>query len=256
MVSKTLVERVMEKWYSWALWQRFVWSIAAMLLGLSVVVITWIAGEGDLGIMQQPQAAYAVVAGNAGAGILVALALVNDGLGYYLMYLPIVMQSGVWVKNQNPKVGVVWSFFGTLYCINGALGAFIFAWGVLEATYSAYSNTGLMIFTKYFNGVAVMAWGTVGALLGGLYWIFLGLTIVRLLFFSVLHQKPRRYRVIMGLFGLSSLVLGSCYILNGRVMKALVPVLEPYGLYFSLVYLLGALVFACVQVVVLRERRD
>lgn len=113
---------------------------------------------------------------------MLRLSMITDVFGYYLLLLPVLYFIYDWLKDKTPWKNLI-TFCGTSYILIGAVGASIlaFVWPYHLNEFTSASTqqqeTIKLLFGSFSQMVAGGIWNMFDSLVGGIWWIGVGLFI-------------------------------------------------------------------------------
>ena len=155
----------------------------------------------DFTILGTPSELIAI--GKSGA-LVFKWTMFSDILGQYFLLLPLVLFLWYWLRPTAHLAVTLLTIGGVVYVFIGALGVSINA-AVFPDLMTQYADAGPerraaleIVFTVFANATMVGLWGIFVRLVGGLYWIGIG----------ILLRRERRYvgyfTILVGLLALLS----------------------------------------------------
>ena len=114
---------------------------------------------------------------------LLRWSMLCDMLGYYLLLWPLALLAWAWLRQVRPLWSLLLSVCGLAYALVGAIGAVVLA-AVLPGLSAAYAAqpepAGLaveLVGASLVNAVYLGLWNTLEMILGGAWWLGLGLLL-------------------------------------------------------------------------------
>ena len=155
-------------------------AIVSAVFAIGNFALTGIAGGGDSRYLSD---VYAFIETGKEAGSVMRWAWLSDLLGYYLLLVPVAFLLYHWLRSEKPYwMGIV-TFFGLGYIFCGIIGAAILArtWPTLLAGFQNAQGVSQEIYRIVFvnttQAVYGGMWGYLEFLLGGVWWIGVGLIL-------------------------------------------------------------------------------
>ncbi len=160
-------------------------AIIAMPLAYANVGLALVAVGFDLGILSDAQAGLQIIARNPAGAVLTRWSMVADMLGFYLLLIPLALVLWDWLREQSPAWVSLATLLGLGYLFCGAAGAAVLA-AVLPAQIAACAQAAgtqapalEAIFLAFTRAVYDGVWGLLDPLLGGVWWLGIGLFLRR-----------------------------------------------------------------------------
>jgi len=160
-------------------------AIVAMPLAYANVGLALVAVGFDLGIFSDARAGLQLIARNPAGAVLTRWSMVADMLGFYLLLIPLALVLWDWLRDQSPAWVGLATLLGLGYLFCGAAGAAALA-AVLPAQIAAYAQAPAALapvhealFLAFTRAVYDGVWGLLDPLLGGVWWLGIGLFLRR-----------------------------------------------------------------------------
>ncbi len=160
-------------------------AIFALPLAYANVGLALVAVGFDPSAFRDASVGLRLAAQHPGGAMLTRWSMISDMLGFYLMLVPLALVLWDWLREQRPSFVSLATLLGLAYLLCGAVGAAVLAAvmpaqieGYLQADAAhlpVYETVSLAFTRAVYDGV----WGLLDPILGGLWWLGIGLFLRR-----------------------------------------------------------------------------